>query len=137
LQGRFYTGQTGAYVPFATAMDTSATLERLAERPLTLGTEIGARTTAGTAAGGRFLSEGITSAAQTMAPANRYSGTGNALTGFADNPLVARGLENIFGSTPNPPAQVRNIYTGELGDATSVPTPVRRDPVTGQYIPVR
>jgi len=103
LQGRFYTGQTGAYAPFATAMDTSATLERLAERPLTLGTEIGARTTAGTAAGGRFLSEGITSAAQTMAPANAYSGTGNLLTGAANSPNVTGLLNNAFGVTPTQP----------------------------------
>lgn len=100
LQGRFYTGQTGAYAPFATAMDTSATLERLAERPLTLGTEIGARTTAGTAAGGRFLSEGITSAAQTMAPANTYSGTGNLLSGVANSPNVTGLLNNAFGVQP-------------------------------------
>jgi len=100
LQGRFYTGQTGAYAPFATAMDTSATLERLAERPLTLGTEIGARTTAGTAAGGRFLSEGITSAAQTMAPANAYSGTGNLLAGAANSPNVTGLLNNAFGVQP-------------------------------------
>jgi len=100
LQGRFYTGQTGAYAPFATAMDTSATLERLAERPLTLGTEIGARTTAGTAAGGRFLSEGITSAAQTMAPANAYSGTGNLLAGAANSPNITGLLNNAFGVQP-------------------------------------
>ena len=100
LQGRFYTGQTGAYAPFATAMDTSATLERLAERPLTLGTEIGARTTAGTAAGGRFLSEGITSAAQTMAPANAYSGTGNLLRGVGESTNVAGLLNNAFGVQP-------------------------------------
>ena len=100
LHGRFYTGQTWAYAPFATAMDTSATLERLAERPLTLGTEIGARTTAGTAAGGRFLSEGITSAAQTMAPANAYSGTGNLLAGAANSPNVTGLLNNAFGVQP-------------------------------------
>jgi hypothetical protein len=60
LQGRYYTGQTAAYSPFATAMDTSSALESLAERPLNLGTSIGERTTASTAAEGRFLSEGIT-----------------------------------------------------------------------------
>lgn len=152
FQGRFYTGQTGAYAPFATAMDTSVNLEKLAQQPLNLGVEIGGRTTAGAAAGGRFLSEGISNAARTMAPANAYSGAGNALTGFADNPLVTRGLENIFGSTPNPPPQARNMYTGELIDAFtpysnpaySNPAIDRRlhvnmtiDPVTGRYVPVR
>jgi hypothetical protein len=97
LQGRFYTGQTGAYAPFATAMDTSVGLENLAQQPLEMGINIGGRTTAGTAAGGRFLSEGITSAAQTMAPANAYSGTGNLLTGAANSPNVTGLLNNAFG----------------------------------------
>jgi hypothetical protein len=100
LQGRYYTGQTAAYAPFATAMDTSAGLESLAERPLTLGTSIGERTTAGTAAGGRFLSEGITNAAATMAPANAYSASGNLLSGFAQNPMVGSALNNAFGVQP-------------------------------------
>jgi hypothetical protein len=100
LQGRYYTGQTAAYAPFATAMDTSAALESLAERPLTLGTSIGERTTAGTAAGGRFLSEGITNAAATMAPANAYSASGNLLSGFAQNPMVSSALNNAFGVQP-------------------------------------
>jgi hypothetical protein len=108
LQGRYYTGQTAAYAPFATAMDTSAALESLAERPLTLGTSIGERTTAGTAAGGRFLSEGITNAAATMAPANAYSASGNLLSGFAQNPMVSSALNNAFGVQPQ-----QRTYTAE------------------------
>ena len=100
LQGRYYTGQTAAYAPFATAMDTSAGLESLAERPLTLGTSIGERTTAGTAAGGQFLGEGIINAAATMAPANAYSASGNLLSGFAQNPMVGSALNNAFGVQP-------------------------------------
>jgi hypothetical protein len=100
LQGRYYTGQTAAYQPFATAMDTSAKLENLAQVPLTLGTSIGERTTAGTAAGGQFLSEGITNAAATMAPANAYSASGNLLSGFAQNPMVSSALNNAFGVQP-------------------------------------
>jgi hypothetical protein len=108
LQGRYYTGQTAAYSPFATAMDTSSALESLAERPLTLGTSIGERTTAGTAAGGRFLSEGITNAAATMAPANAYSASGNLLSGFAQNPMVGSALNNAFGVQPQ-----QKTYTAE------------------------
>jgi hypothetical protein len=100
LQNRFYSGQTAAYAPFATAMDTSAALESLAERPFGLGVELGGRTTAGTAAGGRFLSEGITNAAATMAPANAYSASGNLLSGFAQNPMVSSALNNAFGVQP-------------------------------------
>ena len=100
LQGRYYTGQTAAYAPFATAMDTTSKLESLAERPLTLGTSIGERTTAGTAAGGQFLGEGIINAAATMAPANAYSASGNLLSGFAQNPMVSSALNNAFGVQP-------------------------------------
>jgi len=100
LQGRYYTGQTAAYAPFATAMDTSATLESLAERPLTLGTSIGERTTAGTAAGGRFLSEGITNAAATMAPSNAFSPSGQALSSFGQSPEFRSALNNVFGVAP-------------------------------------
>jgi hypothetical protein len=97
LQGRYYTGQTGAYAPFATAMDTSAGLEGLAERPLTLGTSIGAKTTAGTAEAGRLLSGGITSAAATMAPSNAFSPSGEALSTFGQSPEFKSALNSIFG----------------------------------------
>jgi hypothetical protein len=100
LQGRYYTGQTAAYAPFATAMDTSAKLENLAQVPLTLGTAIGERTTAGTAAAGGLLSEGITSAARTMAPSNAYSLTGDVLGGIAQSPLVTSAIDKAFGVQP-------------------------------------
>ena len=108
LQGRYYTGQTAAYQPFATAMDTSIGLESLAQQPLEMGVNIGGRTTAGTAAGGRFLSEGITNAAATMAPANAYSASGNLLSGFAQNPMVGSALNNAFGVQPQ-----QKTYTAE------------------------
>jgi hypothetical protein len=108
LQGRYYTGQTAAYQPFATAMDTSVGLENLAQQPLEMGVNIGGRTTAGTAAGGRFLGEGIINAAATMAPANAYSASGNLLSGFAQNPMVSSALNNAFGVQPQ-----QKTYTAE------------------------
>ena len=101
LQGRFYSGQTAAYQPFATAMDTTAGLERLAAEPLALGTSIGAKTTASTAEAGRLLSSGITSAAATMAPANAYSLTGDVLGGAARSPVLTGALNSAFGVQPN------------------------------------
>ena len=100
LQGRFYSGQTAAYQPFATAMDTTAGLERLAAEPLALGTSIGARTTAASADAGRLLSGGITSAAATMAPSNAYSLTGDVLAGASRNPVLRSGIEGAFGVQP-------------------------------------
>jgi hypothetical protein len=101
LQGRFYSGQTAAYQPFATAMDTTAGLERLAAEPLALGTQLGARTTAGSAEAGRLLSGGMTSAAATMAPANAYSLTGDVLGGAARSPVLTSAINSAFGVQPN------------------------------------
>jgi hypothetical protein len=120
LQGRFYTGQTAAYAPFATAMDTSSGLESLAQRPLSLGMEIGGRVSSATADAGRLTGQGIINAANTMAPANAYSGTGNLLTGLSNSPNVTGALNRAFGVTPQPTQQQ---YTF--------------NPATGQYVPVQ
>jgi len=118
LQGRYYTGQTAALAPFTNPMDVSTGLESLAERPLTLGTSIGERTTAGAAQAGMLTSQGITSAAQTMAPSNAYSLGGNVLAGVAGSPNVTGALNRAFGVTPQPTQQQ---YTF--------------NPITGQYQP--
>jgi hypothetical protein len=119
LQGRYYTGQTAAYAPFATAMDTSKTLESFAQQPLNLGVEIGGRVTSGSASAGNLLSQGITSAAGTMAPANAYSAGGNLLSGAANSPVLANAVNRAFGNTP--PAQQQYTF----------------NPATGQYVPVQ
>jgi len=120
LQGRYYTGQTGAYAPFTTAMDTSSGLESLAQVPLTLSTQIGAKTTASAADVGRLTSQGITSAAQTMAPANAYSAAGNVFTGAAQSPVFANAVNRSFGNTQQ---STQQQYT--------------YDPVSKQFIPVQ
>ena len=119
LQGRYYTGQTAALAPFTNPMDVTSGLESLAERPLTLGTSIGERTTAGAAQAGMLTGQGITSAAGTMAPANAYSLGGNVLAGVAGSPNVTGALNRAFGVTPQP-TQQQFTY----------------DQRTGQYVPV-
>ena len=118
LQGRYYTGQTAAYSPFATAMDTSSKLENLAQVPLTLGTQIGAQTTAGAANAGLLSSQGIINAAGTMAPANAYSLGGNVLAGAASSPVLSSAVNKAFGNTQ--PTQQQYTF----------------NPQTGQYEPV-
>jgi len=108
LQNQFYSGQTAAYAPFATAMDTSIGLESLAQQPMNLGTSIGAKTTASTAEAGRLLSSGITNAAATMYPSNAYSASGNLLTGVAQNPMVTGAINNAFGVSNAPKYQIVN-----------------------------
>jgi hypothetical protein len=112
LQNQFYSGQTAAYAPFATAMDTSSGLESLAQQPMNLGTSIGAKTTASTAEAGRLLSSGITNAANTMAPSNAYSASGNLLSGIAQNPMVTGAINNAFGVQSSAPKY--QIVNGQL-----------------------
>ena len=112
LQNAYYTGQTGAYAPFTTAMDTSTGLESLAQQPLNLGINIGGRTTAASAEAGKLLSGGITTAASTMYPSNAYSATGNLLSGVAQNPMVTGAINNAFGVTSSAPKY--QIVNGQL-----------------------
>jgi len=97
LLNAYYTGQTGAYAPFTTAMDTTIGLENLAQQPMTLGTQIGAKTTASAAQAGGLLSKGITDAAKIMYPSNAFSASGNVLSGLSNSPGVASGLNSLFG----------------------------------------
>jgi hypothetical protein len=116
LQNAYYMGQTGAYAPFTTAMDTSTGLESLAQQPMTLGTQIGAKTTASTAQAGNLLSQGITGAAQTMYPSNAFSPSGNVLSGLSQSPVVTGALNNLFGVQPQQQTfttqQVMNLLSG-------------------------
>jgi len=119
LQGRYYTGQTAAYSPFTTAMDTSSGLERLAQQPLDLSTAIGSRVSTANANVGQLTGQGIINAASTMAPANAYSLGGNLLSGAANSNVLASGINKAFGNTPTTQQQ----YTF--------------NPATGQYVPVQ
>ena len=112
LQGKYYSGQTAAYAPFATAMDTSSGLESLAQQPMNLGTSIGAKTTAANTLSGSLLSSGITQAAQTMAAPNAYSASGNLLSGIAQNPMVTGAINNAFGVQSSAPKY--QIINGQL-----------------------
>jgi len=112
LQGKYYSGQTAAYAPFATAMDTTTKLEGLAQQPMNLGTSIGERTTAANTLSGSLLSSGITSAAQTMAAPNAYSASGNLLSGIAQNPMVTGAINNAFGVQSSAPKY--QIINGQL-----------------------
>lgn len=109
LQNQYYSGQTAAYAPFATAMDTSTGLEKLAQQPMNLGTQIGGQTTAANTLSGSLLSSGITQAAATMAKPDAYSASGNFLAGVAQNPMVTGAINNAFGvQTSTPKYQIIN-----------------------------
>jgi hypothetical protein len=96
LMGKYYAGQTAAYSPFATAIDTTTGLESLAQQPLTLGTQIGAKTTASSAEAGRLLGQGMINSAATQAPVNAFSYSGDILSQFANNPQLQAALAKAF-----------------------------------------
>jgi hypothetical protein len=118
LQGRYYTGQTAAYSPFTTAIDTSSGLERLAQQPLDLSTAIGQKVSTANANVGQLTGQGIINAAGTMAPANAYSLGGNLLAGAASSPVLSSAVNKAFGNTQ--PTQQQYTF----------------NPQTGQYVPV-
>jgi hypothetical protein len=96
LMGKYYGGQTAAYAPFATAIDTSSGLENLAQQPMTLGTQIGAKTTASAAEAGRLLGQGMINSAATQAPANAFSYSGNLFSQAANNPQLQAAILKAF-----------------------------------------
>jgi len=96
LMGKYYGGQTAAYAPFATAIDTTTRLENLAQQPMTLGTQIGARTTASAAQAGQLLSQGMLQSAATQAPANAFSYSGNLFSQAANNPQLQAAILKAF-----------------------------------------
>ena len=98
LQNRFYSGQTAAYAPFTTAMDTSSALESLAERPFGLGVELGGRVSSAAGRAGAITGQGIVNAAATMAPSNAFSPSGEALSTFGQSPEFRSAINRIFGT---------------------------------------
>jgi hypothetical protein len=96
LMGKYYAGQTAAYNPFATAIDTSSGLESLAQIPMTLGTQIGAKTTASAAEAGRLLGQGMINSAATQLPANQFSYSGNLFSQAANNPQLQAAILKAF-----------------------------------------
>jgi len=109
LMGKYYAGQTAAYSPFATAIDTSTGLESLAQQPLTLGTQIGAKTTAASAEAGRLIGQGMINSAATQAPANAFSYSGNILSQFGSNPQFTNALNRSFGVTDPNQVAMQNL----------------------------
>jgi hypothetical protein len=96
LLGKYYGGQTAAYAPFATAMDTSTGLENIAQQPLTLGMNIGGITSAASANAGKLLSQGMLQSATTQAPANAFSYSGNLFSQAANNPQLQAAILKAF-----------------------------------------
>ena len=76
-----YGTQTAAYDPYKTMIGGASMLEGLGQNAMDLGINIGAKGTAANAQSGMLMSQGMTNAANAMAPANAYSPWGSLLSG--------------------------------------------------------
>ena len=91
LYGR---GQVGALAPYQAYLGGATTLEDLAQQPLNVGINIGAKGMSPAAAQAQLT--GLTGAARSQASADAYNPFATALQGFAQSPDVRRGLESYF-----------------------------------------
>jgi hypothetical protein len=91
LYGR---GQVGALAPYQAYLGGATGLEDLAQQPLNVGINIGARGMSPAAAQAQLT--GLTGAARSQFMADAYNPFATALTGFAQNPGLVRGLRNLF-----------------------------------------
>jgi len=96
LMGKYYGGQTAAYAPFATAIDTTTGLENLALQPLEMGINIGGRTTAANASAGRLLSQGMIDSAALQYKPNAFSYSGNLFSQAANSPELQDAIRRAF-----------------------------------------
>ena len=95
LYGR---GQAGALAPYSAYLGGATTLEDLAQQPLNVGINIGARGMSPAAAQAQLT--GGLGAARSQFDANAYNPFASALTSFTANPSAARNLRTLFGSAP-------------------------------------
>ena len=97
--GDYYTGQTGAYAPYTTAMTQVKELETLGQQPYTLSTGLADKTSA---AGARVGQLGLQGAGQSVALATGAAATNNpyasVLSGLDANPAFREYLKQYLTS---------------------------------------
>jgi hypothetical protein len=98
LLGSYFGGMASSLSPFTTNVGAGATLEDLAANPLTLGSQLGARTAASGAQAGNFLMQGAANAAPYAYKAASYNPLANAFLGAGTNPSLSSGISNLFGN---------------------------------------
>jgi hypothetical protein len=91
LYGR---GQVGALAPYQAYLGGATGLEQLGQQPLELGSALGGRIANPT--GANALYQGGIAAAGSQYRADAYNPFATALQGFAQNPALAQGVQNLF-----------------------------------------
>jgi len=99
LLSGMYNTQVNAFNPYKTALGGAQTVEGLGQNALTQGISLGGTTSSANANAGNLLASGMTSAANTMAPANAYSPWANllgqgatALSSYKYDPMTGKAL---------------------------------------------
>lgn len=73
MMSQYYQNQSGSADPLMTALNVDTGLEGLAQNPMDIGINIGAKGTAASAASGALLAKGMSRAGNLMQPANAYN----------------------------------------------------------------
>jgi hypothetical protein len=94
LQGTGYQLQSSAYGPLSTTLGISGAVEEQGLQPLTLGANLGGRTTQANQYGAGLMNTAAQNAAALQYAANRTSPLGSALTGLGSNQQLTSGLGN-------------------------------------------
>jgi hypothetical protein len=106
--------------PFTTNVGAGATLEDLAANPLTIGSQLGARTAASGAQSGNFLMQGAANAAPYAYKAASYNPLSTALIGAGTNPSLSSGIANWWNTTPQwTPQQFQQQQAATYGSANA------------------
>jgi len=123
LLGSYFGGMASSLSPFTTNVGAGATLEDLAANPLTIGSQLGARTAASGAQSGNFLMQGAANAAPYAYKAASYNPFSTALIGAGTNTSLMNALSNSgsgyqlgsnpWGFTGNEPIGAINPATGQ------------------------
>jgi hypothetical protein len=100
----------GAYSPLSTQLGLAGNIEELGQQSLNIGAALGGRVTAGSAAAGNLLGQGMTNAALTTQRASQVSPMGSALQGLGSNQQFNTGVSNWFSNVLNPNSTSSPFY---------------------------
>jgi hypothetical protein len=115
LLGSYFGGMASSLSPFTTNVGAGATLEDLAANPLTIGSQLGARTAASGAQSGQFLTQGARYAAPYNYMANSYNPFSDAMIAAGTNPNF-KGMFSGGGTTSQyTPSQFQDYQTSQYG----------------------
>ena len=122
LLNQYQQGQVGALSPFQEYLKATQGIEALGQQPLTIGSELGGRSSTAGANVGQFLNAGGRNAAITQQGGNYGSMLGGALAGLSSGPVLGQIGSKIgdwFSGTT--PSYYSGIQTGPVMPGQTLP----------------